>query len=178
MSSGAYKKGKFQSACVGSQVSDEHIEALLHRRLVPPANLVAARVPCTKAALTPERGEVVVFEEHFCRDFGLPASDFFARFLSFFSLQPLHLAPNAILQLLAFVVKCEGFIGAEQSGPKPMTPCGTVLVHHRMASGFPQLPLQDSVKMWQKGFFYLKNDDPAGDYINLPPFANAPSRRS
>ncbi|KAE8778293.1 hypothetical protein D1007_48804 [Hordeum vulgare] len=38
-------------------------------------------------------------------------------------------------------------------------------------SGFPQLPLQDSMKKWQKGFFYVKNIDPSRDYINLPPFA-------
>ncbi|KAE8793491.1 hypothetical protein D1007_31769 [Hordeum vulgare] len=132
-----------------------------------PANLVAARVPLAEAAPTPERGEVVVFEEHIYRGFGLAASDFFASFLSFFGLQRHHLAPSAILQLAAFIILCEGFmrieprldlwrklfffkqqsmtmdksVVAEHSGPKSMTPCGASLVHHRTASSFPQLPV-------------------------------------
>ncbi|KAE8802461.1 hypothetical protein D1007_21777 [Hordeum vulgare] len=150
MSSSAPKKGQFRGAWVGSKVSAEHIEALRHRRMLPPADLVAALVPGAEAAPTPEKGEVVVFEEHFYRGFRLPASDFFSRFLTFFGLQPHHLALNAVLQLAAFVVLCEGFIGiesrldlwlklfffkqqfvttdksapADQLGPKPMTPCG------------------------------------------------------
>ncbi|KAE8780994.1 hypothetical protein D1007_45798 [Hordeum vulgare] len=200
MSSSTTKKGQFRGAWVGIEVSAENIEALRHRRKLPLEDLVVARVPGAETAQTPKKGEVVVFEEHFYRGFGLPASDFFTRFLSFFSLQPHHLAPNTILQLVAFVVLWEGFIwieprldlwhklfffkqqsvtmdksvAVEQSGPKPMTPCGTTLVRHRTSSGFLQLPLQDSIKKWQKGFFYVKNIDPSHDYINLPPFATAP----
>ncbi|KAE8779183.1 hypothetical protein D1007_47820 [Hordeum vulgare] len=199
MSSSASKKGQFRGAWVGSEVGDEHIEALRQRRVLPPANLVVARVPGVEASSTPEKGEVVVFEEHFYRGFGLPARDFFAHFVSFFAFQPHHLVPNAILQLATVVVLSEGFIrieprldlwrkqfffkqqsammdksvAAEQSGPKPMTPCGAALVHHRTMSGFTQLPLQDSIKNWQKGFFYVKNVDPSRDYIKLPPFAIA-----
>ncbi|KAE8788593.1 hypothetical protein D1007_37345 [Hordeum vulgare] len=130
--------------------------------MLPPANLVAARVPDAEAARTPKKGEVVVFEEHFYRGFGLLASDFFTCFLTFFVLQPHHLAPNAILELAAFVFLCEGFMGIElrldlwrklflfkqqsvkmdkaeaarHSSPKPMTPCSAALVHHRAMSGF------------------------------------------
>ncbi|KAE8812716.1 hypothetical protein D1007_10203 [Hordeum vulgare] len=105
---------------------------------------------------------------------------------SIFGLQPHHLAPSAILQLAAFVVLCEGFVGIEPrvdlwdslfffkqqsidmekseveklKGPRPMTPCGAALVHHRSKSGFPQMPLQESIKHWQKDFFYVKSADP------------------
>ncbi|KAE8815199.1 hypothetical protein D1007_07525 [Hordeum vulgare] len=139
-------------------------------------------------------GEVVVFNEHFYRGFGLSA--FFSEWLRFFSLQPHHLAPNAILQLSAFVVLYEGFVGIEPcvdlwrslfffkqqsiamekseveklAGPRPMTSCGAALVHHRSKSGFPQMPLQESIKQWQRGFFYMKNVDPAHDALNMPPF--------
>ncbi|KAI5006888.1 hypothetical protein ZWY2020_042100 [Hordeum vulgare] len=51
-----------------------------------------------------------------------------------------------------------------------MTPCGAALVHHRSKSSFPQLPLQESIKQWQRGFFYVKNADPALDALNMPPF--------
>ncbi|KAE8783545.1 hypothetical protein D1007_42962 [Hordeum vulgare] len=172
--------------------------------MLSPVDLVATWVPGAEAAPTPKKGEVVVFEEHFYRGFGLPASDLFFRFLTFFGMQPHHLAPNAILQLVAFVVLSEGFIGfepcldlwrkmfffkqqsvttdksteVEQSGPKPMTPCGAVLVHHQTMSGFSQLPLQDSIKNWQKGFFCVKNVDPSRDFINLPHSPLLRQRRS
>ncbi|KAE8818800.1 hypothetical protein D1007_03401 [Hordeum vulgare] len=47
------------------------------------------------------------------RGFGLRASSFFSEWLHFFSLQPHHMAQNAILQLSAFLVLCEGFLGIE-----------------------------------------------------------------
>ncbi|KAI4989937.1 hypothetical protein ZWY2020_038300 [Hordeum vulgare] len=120
-----------QGAWLGSDIDEEHIDALRHHRLLPPASQVL-----------------------------------------FFGLQPHHLVPNAILQLAAFVVSCEGFMGIEPridlwcslfffkqqsiamekseveklKGPLPMTPCGAALVHHCLKSGFPQMPLQDSIK--------------------------------
>ncbi|KAE8797209.1 hypothetical protein D1007_27636 [Hordeum vulgare] len=200
MSNSAPKKGQNSVAWVGNNICDDNVEALRHCRMLPPATLVAARVPGAEAALTPGEGEVVVFEEHFYRGFGLPASDFFARFLTFFGLQPHHLAPNTILQLASFIVLCEGFLWIEPrldlwqklfffkqqsvkmdtaeatklKGPGPMTPCGAAVVHHRTTSGLPQMQLQDSIKMWQRGFFYVKNLDPSHDCINLPRFAIAP----
>ncbi|KAE8766959.1 hypothetical protein D1007_61742 [Hordeum vulgare] len=162
MSSSAPKKGKYHGTWVGGDICDGNIEALRDRRMLPPATLMAARVPGAEAAPTPKKGEVVVYEEHFYRGFGLLASEFFARFLTFLGFQPHHLAPNAILQLASFVVLCEGFLGIEPrldiwrklflfkqqsvtmdkaeaaklKGPKAMTPCGTALVHHWTSSGF------------------------------------------
>ncbi|KAE8786681.1 hypothetical protein D1007_39504 [Hordeum vulgare] len=164
--------------------------------MLPPACLVTVRIPDAETTLTPREGEIVVFEEHFYKGFGLSASTFFSNWLIFFGLQPHHLAPNAILQMYAFVVLCEGFLGIEPrrdlwqtlfffkqqskkmgkaeleklDGPRPMTPCGAALVHHRSKSGFPQMPLQESIKQWRKGFFYVKNVSPAHDALNMPPF--------
>ncbi|KAE8774312.1 hypothetical protein D1007_53338 [Hordeum vulgare] len=140
---------------------------------------VEVRIPDGERSPTPRDGEVVVFKENFYRGFRLPASEFFLSFLTFFGFQPHHLASNVVLQLAAFVVLCEGFVGTEplldlwrklfffkqQSVPtdKPgvkMTPCGAALVHHWLTSGFPKLPLQESVKKWQRGFFYVKNAIP------------------
>ncbi|KAE8802554.1 hypothetical protein D1007_21743 [Hordeum vulgare] len=164
--------------------------------MLPPASFVTVRIPGAETAPTPQEGEIVVFDEHFYRGFGLPASTFFSNWLVFFSLQLHHLAPNAILQLSSFVILCEGFLWIEPcldlwqslfflkqqsrkmekaeleklDDPRPMTPCGAALVHHRSKSGFPQMPLQGSIKQWQKGFFYVKNVSPAHDALNMPPF--------
>ncbi|KAI4981931.1 hypothetical protein ZWY2020_022423 [Hordeum vulgare] len=171
--------------------------------MLPPASQVSVRIPGVETAPTPEEGEIVVFDEHFYWGFGLPASPFFSDWLNFFGLQPHHLASNAILQLSAFAILCEGFLGIEPrldlwrslfffkqqsimmdkaeleklAGPRPMTPCGAALVHHRSKSGFPQMPLQESIKQWQRGFFYVKNVDPAHDFLNMPPFnINPPTK--
>ncbi|KAE8820084.1 hypothetical protein D1007_02053 [Hordeum vulgare] len=194
------QKASSQGAWLGSDVDEGHIEVLHHHRLLPLAPQVSMRLPSSETAPAPAAGEVVVFVEHFYRGFGLLASSFFAEWLQFFGLHPHHLAPNAILQLDAFVVLCDGFVGIEtrvdlwrslfffkqQSiamekseveklrGPRPMTTCGAALVHHRLKSGFPQMPLQDSIKHRQKGFFYVKNVDPAHEALNMPPFAIAP----
>ncbi|KAE8814529.1 hypothetical protein D1007_08040 [Hordeum vulgare] len=107
------KKTSSQGAWLGSEICEGHIEVLRHHRLLPPASQVVVRIPRAETAPTPAAGEIVVFDEHFYRGFGLPASSFFFEWLHFFGLQPHHLAPNAILQLSAFVVLCEGFLGIE-----------------------------------------------------------------
>ncbi|KAE8808777.1 hypothetical protein D1007_14871 [Hordeum vulgare] len=82
-----------------------------------------------------------------------------------------------------YVKRCPQSIAMKKSeveklrGPRPTTPCGAALVHHRLKSGFPQMPLQDSINHWQKSFFYVKNADPAQEALNMPPFAIAPPTR-
>ncbi|KAE8771767.1 hypothetical protein D1007_56312 [Hordeum vulgare] len=107
------KKTSSQGAWVGSDICEGHIEALRHQRLLPPASKVVVRIPGAETAPTPAVGEIIVFDEHFYTGFGLPASSFFSEWLHFFGMQPHQLASNAILQLSAFVVLCEGFLGIE-----------------------------------------------------------------
>ena len=33
---------------------------------------------------------------------------------------------------------------------------------------FPPIPLIQSVKKWQKSYFYVRNIAPRGDFVNLP----------
>ncbi|KAE8802511.1 hypothetical protein D1007_21695 [Hordeum vulgare] len=107
------QQASLQGASLGNNVDAGLIDALHHHRLLPPASQVSVRLPGSEASPTPVAGEVVVFAEHFYRGFGLSARSFFAEWLQFFGLQPHHLAPNAILQLAAFVVLCKGFVGIE-----------------------------------------------------------------
>ncbi|KAE8793783.1 hypothetical protein D1007_31526 [Hordeum vulgare] len=190
------QKASSQGAWLGSKIYEGHIEALRHHRLLPPTSQVLVRIPGAETAPTPVVREVVVFNEYFYWGFGLPTSTFFSEWLRFFGLEPHHLALNAILQLSAFVILCECFVGIEPrvdlwrilfffkqqsiamekseveklARPLPVTSCGAALVHHRSKSGFPQMPLQESINQWQRGFFYVKNADPAQDTLNVPPF--------
>ena len=39
---------------------------------------------------------------------------------------------------------------------------------------FPVITLIQSVKRWQKSYFYVKNVAPQGDYVNLPAYIAGP----
>ena len=39
---------------------------------------------------------------------------------------------------------------------------------------FPVITLIQSVKLWQKSYFYVKNVAPQGDYVNLPAYVAGP----
>ena len=39
---------------------------------------------------------------------------------------------------------------------------------------FPVITLIQSVKRWQKSYFYMKNVAPQGDYVNLPAYVAGP----
>ncbi|KAE8768717.1 hypothetical protein D1007_59779 [Hordeum vulgare] len=80
------QKASSQGAWLGSEVGEEHIEALRHHRLLPPASQVLVRLPGAETAPTPAVGEVVVFTEHFYQGFGLLARAFFSEWLHFFGL--------------------------------------------------------------------------------------------
>ncbi|KAE8812479.1 hypothetical protein D1007_10397 [Hordeum vulgare] len=155
------QKASLQGAWLGSDVDEGHIEALRHHRLLPPASQVLVRLSGAETAPAPAAGEVMVFVEHFYQGFGLPASSFFSEWLHFFGLQPHHLAPNAILQLAAFVVLCEGFVGIE-----PRVDLWRNLFFFKQQS--------IAMEKFEKGFFYVKSADPAQDALNMPPFDIAP----
>ena len=126
---------------------------------------------------TPQPGERVVFLTHFERGFGLPASNFFRSFLDFFGLQPHHLPANAIVSLSAFSAFSEGYLGLwpivevrakffhlrKQTipgpDPKPMVSCGSVSISPRTYSVLPRIQGLETVKKWQRSFFYVKSAD-------------------
>ncbi|KAE8770703.1 hypothetical protein D1007_57506 [Hordeum vulgare] len=72
------KKTSSHGAWLHSEICDGHIEALRHCRMLPPASLVSVQIPGAETAPTTQEGEIVVFDEHFYRGFGLPASTFFS----------------------------------------------------------------------------------------------------
>jgi hypothetical protein len=54
-----------------------------------------------------------------------------------------------------------------------MTQCGAATIMSQKGSKFPKIELLESVKKWQKSFFYVNNWTKE-DRINLPPFDNTP----
>ncbi|KAE8820559.1 hypothetical protein D1007_01303 [Hordeum vulgare] len=118
MSRATTKKASSRGAWEGSIVGEDHIEYLRHRRVLPPTELVVARILGGEGYPAPQAGDVMVFAEHFARGFGLPLSDFFSGFLVQFGLQPHHLTANAIRQLAAYFTLCED--------SRIRAPCGSV----------------------------------------------------
>ena len=159
----------------GSNVHEDHVEFLRQTRRLPGESFVRVRrAPESEVSPAPEEGERVIFRSHCLRGFGLPVSRFLRSFLEFYNLQPHHLTPNAVMLLSAFVSLCEGFLGVlptlelwgEFFQSKLGTvivgvpaPCGAYIAMRRSGKNnpFPPIPLIQSVKLWQKSYFYVKN---------------------
>ncbi|KAK1682277.1 hypothetical protein QYE76_043125 [Lolium multiflorum] len=169
----------------GSYMRDDDIERLVRLRRIP--REVITRAPGEEVEPKPEPGERVVFGAHLDRGLGLPASRFFRRFLDFFGLQPHHLPANACVLLSCYVAFMEGYAGLwpddfwsrlfylkSQMTEGRLRTCGAASIYPRAGSLFPKIPTVDSVKNWQMSFFYVKNANPAFDWINLPEYNPAP----
>ncbi|KAK1685198.1 hypothetical protein QYE76_046046 [Lolium multiflorum] len=170
----------------GSYMHDDDIERLVRLRRIP--REVITRTPGEEVEPKPEPGERVVFGAHLDRGLGLPASRFFRRFLEFFGLQPHHLPANACVLLSCYVAFMEGYAGLwpdvdfwsrlfylkSQMTEGRLRTCGAASIYPRAGSLFPKIPTVDSVKNWQMSFFYVKNANPAFDWINLPEYNPAP----
>ena len=98
-----------RGAWAGSWVYQDDIDWLYRTRRIPAG--VAARLPSSELAPSPNPGEFVVFLSHFQRGFGLLVSDFFRDWVRTYHLQPHHLPANAITSLSAFVSSIEGYTG-------------------------------------------------------------------
>ena len=53
---------------------------------------------------------------------------------------------------------------------------GAFIAMRRVAADnpFPVITLIQSVKLWQKSYFYVKTAAPQGDYVNLPAYEAVP----
>jgi hypothetical protein len=139
----------------------------------------------------PEPGESVVFAAHFERGFGLPASDFFRRFLDFYELQPHHLPGNAIFYISSLVSFMVGFVGLwptvetfarfynlrinsiqDPKLPplKPVVQCGAcILTPHQGSTFYRFTGLESRRYVWNSG---------ASDFINLPAYVPGASTKT
>ncbi|KAK1678362.1 hypothetical protein QYE76_039210 [Lolium multiflorum] len=165
---------------------EDDIERLVRLRRI--SSEVITRVPGDEVEPRPNPGERVVFGAHFDRGLGLPASHFFRRFLDFFGLQPHHLPANACVLLSCYVAFMEGYAGLwpdidfgsrlffikAQPMDGRLRACGAASIYSRPGTPFPKIPTVDSVKKWHMSFFYVRNENPAFDRLNLPEYNPAP----
>ena len=54
-----------------------------------------------------------------------------------------------------------------------MVDCGAATVQTRRQTGYPDIPLLDSVKLWQRTYFYCKSAPAEGDQVGLPEYSEA-----
>ncbi|KAK1615474.1 hypothetical protein QYE76_020991 [Lolium multiflorum] len=186
--SGVDLSGVTRGAWKGSDVTQHEIDWLYRSRRIPEG--VSCRLPRDEIEPVLEPGEFVVFLAHFERGFGLPASDFFRRFMDFYQLQPHHLPGNAIFYLSCYATFMEAYMalrpiretfarffslrinsvqGKEIPKPKPPVQCGSCIIGSRQGSPFFKFSGLESCRAWQETFFYVKNTG-AADLINLPAF--------
>jgi hypothetical protein len=53
-------------------------------------------------------------------------------------------------------------------------PSGATSLYSRPSTLLPKIPTVDSVKKWQASFFYVKNENPAFNWVNLPEYSPNP----
>ncbi|KAK1607955.1 hypothetical protein QYE76_031628 [Lolium multiflorum] len=185
-----------RGAWKGSEVTQHEIDWLYRSRRIPEG--VSCRRPGDEIEPDLQDGEFVVFLAHFERGFGLPASDFFRRFLDFYQLQPHHLPGNAIFYLSCYATFMEAYMGLrptretfarffslrinsvqgkEIPKPKPPVQCGSCIIGSRQGSPFFKFAGLDSCRAWERTFFYVKNTG-AADLINLSAFNPAVPTRA
>jgi hypothetical protein len=89
--------------------------------------------------------------------------------------------------LSCYVAFCEGYAGVwpdvdfwsclfyikAQTTDGQLRACGVASLYPHPGSPFSKIPTVDSVKKWQSSFFYVKNEKPAVDRLNLPEFTLA-----
>jgi hypothetical protein len=124
----------------------------------------------------PRSDEVVVLAAFFERGLGLPANRFFRGLLHFYGLELHHLNPNTVLQISAFIVLCEAYLGIrpnfalwryfflmrpipESKSVKTPALVGGAGAQLRLGMGekYPQIPLKKSLGRWSSDWFYIKN---------------------
>jgi hypothetical protein len=137
--------------------------------------------PASEADPAPPPGYVVSFVSFHERGFGVPVSRFMRALLHYYGVELHNFNPNSIAQAAIFVVVCEGFLGIDPhwdmwihlfsaelfaltTGERKVRTavraggCTLQLRQGRAQQYIPAI-LVSSNKVWQRRWFYLRNDD-------------------
>ena len=113
--------------------------------------------------------ERVVFLAHFIRGLGFPLHPFVSGLMFYYGLDFHDLAPNFVLNILAFIVVCEAFLRIRPHfglwlqtfcvKPKVVSgqqaECGGAMVGRMPNVTWLDSSFADTVKGWQSGWFYI-----------------------
>ncbi|XP_044443710.1 uncharacterized protein [Triticum aestivum] len=152
-----------------------YMTAEIRHRLPDPGQIIPTTNP----------GERVVFIHHFLRGLGFPLHQFVRGWMFFYGLDFHDLAPNAILNIMAFIIVCEAFLRVRPHfglwlktfNVKPKVvggehaDCSGAMVSKLTNAIWPKGTFIDTVKLWQQGWFYIT--EPRGNN-----WAAAPEFRS
>jgi hypothetical protein len=143
-------------------------------------------LPVADREPNPPLGYVVSFIRHHERGFAAPASRFMRGLCYHYGVELHNFAPNAISQAATFVGVCEGFLGIPAnwdlwvhvfraelhtlSTPEPRVRCavraGGMSISLRESRKELYIPctMTSNNAEWERGWFYLRNDEPGPPY--------------
>jgi hypothetical protein len=161
---GSGSKGKWEA----SSVTNRDIEDLKRAGYLS-ANTIHRPPEKDQIIPTPRPGERVVFVPHFVQGLGFPLHPFVRGLIFFYGLDFHDLAPNSILHISAFIVICEAFLRIQPHfglwlktfNVKPkvvdgqQADCGWAMVSKLTRVMWPEGTFIDTVKIWQKEWFYI-----------------------
>ena len=96
-----------------STMMEKDLLRMVTDKVLPEKSLIVWHATDGESFPTANTGELVVFEPFFYRGFSLPTIKFFRGLLQLYGIQLVHLNPNLILHIAAFIHLCEAFLGIE-----------------------------------------------------------------
>ena len=94
-----------------SAVTEKDLLRMVTDKVLPEKSLIGWRATDGELFPAANTSELVVFEPFCYRGFSLPTNKFFRGLLHFYGIELVHLNPNSILHIAAFIHLCEAFLG-------------------------------------------------------------------
>ena len=153
---------------MASPVTEENITKLREARYL--AGNIAHRLSIEgQITPTPKSRERVVFLPHFVCGLGFPLHPFVRGLMYYYGLDFHDLAPNFVLNISAFIVVCEAFLGIKPHfglwlkifcvKPKIVSgqqaECGGAMVGKIANVTWLEGAFVETIKGWQSGWFYI-----------------------
>jgi hypothetical protein len=154
------------------------------------ANIAHRALEANQVVPTPKPGKRVVFVPHFIRGLGFPLHPFVRGLMFFYGLDFHDLPPNSFMHISAFIIVCEAFLRIQPHfglwlkvfNVKPKTvagehaDCGGAVISKLPRVEWPDGTFIDTVKIWQKEWFYI-TEPRSADWVAPVEFRSGPPAR-
>lgn len=155
---------------VPSTSTQSDLEEMVMEGFLPDQATTGWRPTTGERFPNPHDGELIVFEDFYCRGFRLLAHPSVRKLLVYYGIALVHINPNSILHLSIFINLCEAYLGIEphfnlfrylfhlKSFAGVQVVGSTYLVlQDGKASEYKPVLLSTSNKGWKSKWFYTKN---------------------